>query len=312
MDEFSNSLNEIEGITGSIDGTLDNAVGIASSVMALFGLAGTAATVIFGLIMGILGILFWIAIHIFQTIPVYKLAKKTHRKSAWLAWLPLPFFCLDELPRMFVVADIPGNKEAKILGKFKFSSRGVAFWVWVGIYFFGNILWDTVMYILTAVTGGALGILALPLSFVPNVALAWMEYVFLRDVLNMFKEDKKSNNTVAIVCAIIDALIPYRFARAVCLYSIMKKQPLKDEFVHEVEYTEIPPKKQSPRASQEPVNSRSQGQRPPQRPANAQPTGQRPPQRPVNAQPTGQRPPQRPVNGRPQGQRPQGNPNQTK
>ena len=294
MDEFSNSINEIEGITGSIDGTLDNAVGIASSVMALFGLAGTAATTIFALIMGVLGILFWVVIHVLQTIPVYKLAKKTGRKNAWLAWLPLPIFYLDELPRMFVVADIPGSKPAKILGKFKFESRSVAFWVWVGIYFFGNVLWDTVMYIISIITGGALSVLAIPLSFVPNVALAWMEYVFLRDVLNMFKEDKKANNTTAIVCAVIDALIPYRFARAVCLYSIMNRNPLPDEFANEVEYTEVPPEKKAP---QQPVNV----QRPPQRPAGAQPAnGQRPPQRPAGAQPANvQRPPQRPAGAQP-------------
>ena len=261
MDEFSNSLNEIEGITGSIDGTLDNTLGIASSVMALFGLAGTAATVVFGLIIGLIGIFVWIAFHIFQSIPVYSLAKKTGRKHAWLAWLPLPFFYLDELPRMFVVANVPGNKEVKIVGKFKFSSRSVAFWIWVGIYFFGNILWDSVIHIVNGLTGGMLSVIALPLTLVPNVALAWMEYAFLRDVLNMFKEDKKSNNTVAIVCAVIDALIPYRFARAVCLYSIMKKQPLKSEFVHEVKYTEVPPRKQPPRTA-------PNGQRPPQRHAS--------------------------------------------
>ena len=322
MDEFANSMQEIEGVAGSIDGTLDSVVGITGSIMALIGVLGTVGTVVLGIVGAIVGALIWVALHILQSVPVYALAKKTGRKNAWIAWLPLPFLLLEELPRMFVVADIPGDKEVKLIGKFKLSSRAVSFWIWVGIYFFGNILWDFVMYILTSIlTMTGVGALLTPvtflLTFVPNVALAWLEYAFVRDVLNVFKEDKKSNNTVAIIVAVVDAIIPSRFARTVCLYSIMKKEPLKGEYVHSVNYTPVDerprPQPTRPNPQQRPPQRPPQGanpqQRPPQRPPQGANPQQRPPQRPPQGANPQQRPPQRPPQGANPGQRPNTPPN---
>ena len=208
MGDYSSGLYEVEGAVNSIYNILAGGLGIAAML-------GTIITAVFSLILSIAQ---WILL----AVPLFKLAQKTGKKNAWLAWIPV----FGDYFRTFVLADLPGNKEIVLFGKLKIQNRMTAFWIWVGICLFGTLVWDTVMGLISVFFPvGAVATIAL--SYVPDVAIGFLEYAFLRDVLDMFKADKKSNNTWAIVITVLDVILPWRFARTVCLYGLMNKEPLQ-------------------------------------------------------------------------------------
>ena len=102
----------------------------------------------------------------------------------------------------------------------------------MGIRLFGTALITTVLGIgsFIPVLNAALTALAPILYLVPTVATGWMEYVYTKDVLDLFKEDKKSNRTAAIVVSALDSFVTFGFARTVLMYTIMKKNPLPQNF----------------------------------------------------------------------------------
>ncbi len=199
------------------------------------------AILIFGIITvivsAIISFIFKFIIYVLEAFPVYKLARKTGRKRAWLAWVPV----FGSYFRLYVLADIAGDKELVFFGKFKLKNRPLSFWMYVGIDLFGSTLITAVIGVLQVlpVIGQIIGALSTLLNLVPAVAKAFIEYAYLRDVLNIFKEDKKANNTASIVVTALDALATLGFARVIYLYTILKYNPIPEK-VMEVEAEEIP------------------------------------------------------------------------
>ena len=211
MSNFLNGLNDVESLVESVYEILSGSLGIVALIGAIISV----------LVSVILSIAQWILL----AIPLYKLAVKTGRKYPWIAWIPI----VGDYCRTFVLCDIPGEKEVVLFKDFKIKSRMLAFWIWVGIFLFGKYVWNSVMTLLgglLAFTG--IGVALAALKFVPNILIGFLEYVFLRDVLDTFKSDKKSNNIWAIVVTVIDLLLPWRFARTICLYTLLKREPLTE------------------------------------------------------------------------------------
>ncbi len=202
-------------------------------------LGGTILLVglITSIITAVISFIFQFIIYVLEAFPVYKLARKTGRKRAWLAWVPV----FGSYFRLYVLADIAGDKELVFFGKFKLKNRPLSFWMYVGIDLFGSTLITAVIGVLQVlpVIGQIIGALSTLLYLVPAVAKAFIEYAYLRDVLNIFKEDKKANNTAAIVVTALDALATFGFARVVYLYTILKYNPIPEK-VMEVEAEEVP------------------------------------------------------------------------
>lgn len=212
MSDYSSSLYEFERVIGSINNIFNSGIGIVWSIILII-----SAIVSFTVSM-----VHWLL----QAYPLFRLAQKTGRKCAWLAWIPF----IGDYCRTFVLSDLPGNKEVVILNKVKLS-RVAAFWIWVGVKLFGFIVWDGVMTILSGVVSATgIGALLTPafavLSFVPDVALFLFEYTFLRDALDLFKPDRKKNNTIAIILSVVDYFLPWRFARTVYLWFLLRCEPL--------------------------------------------------------------------------------------
>lgn len=203
------------------------------------GIGGTILLVglITSIITAVISFIFQFIIYVLEAFPVYKLARKTGRKCAWLAWIPV----FGSYFRLYVLADIAGDKELVFFGKFKLKNRPLSFWMYVGIDLFGSTLITAVIGILQVlpVIGQIIGALSTLLYLVPPVAKAFIEYAYLRDVLNIFKEDKKANNTASIVVTALDALATFGFARVVYLYTILKHDPIPEK-VMEVAAEEVP------------------------------------------------------------------------
>lgn len=209
-DTMYNALYDTDQFVNLIYSILSGGFGILVTIGAIAGIIVT--------------FLLTVAQWVLLAMPLFAIAKKTGRKYGWVAWIPI----LGDYCRMFTLSDIPGEKEFELFGKIRIKSRILVFLIWLGVAMFGNLVWDVVMNLIgTLTTYTGLGpILTSLLSLVPNVFLGFVEFVFLRDVLDMFNPDKKSNMTWAIVATVVDAILPWRFATTVCMFMLMKKEPL--------------------------------------------------------------------------------------
>jgi hypothetical protein len=216
-------LSETSEITGDVNGiSLGTFSTIFTTVMTIF------LTV--GLIIAVIGFVCWFAYYIFTAIPVYKLAKKLDCKYAWLAWVPI----FNEYCRWYVLCSLAGNKPFDFSnGKIKFNERKFAFLTHVLVSFLGYSVISILIVILSFIPFlGQLASLVLSLGyFIPPVICALLEYVFLRDVLNIFKQDKKSNDTTVLIIAIVDCITLTDIASTICLYTLLKLHPLPE---HEI------------------------------------------------------------------------------
>ncbi len=213
------------------------------SIYRIFGLGASIADIGIGgffllvtIITTIVGAIIAIARYILESFPVYKVAKKVGRKHAWLAWVPI----FSSVFRMYVLSDVAGDKpvEVKLFGKhLKFQNRILVFFSYVGIGVFGAELLTIVLTILgiIPVVGQIVAVFGTLFYLLPPLAEGIIEYVYLRDVLDKFKEDKVSNRRTSIIVTVLDSLCTLGFARVVILYTIMNKPVLKEEIVEEIE-----------------------------------------------------------------------------
>lgn len=191
------------------------------------------------LVMIAVALLVGLLFYIFEAFPIYKLAKKTGRKMAWLAWIPI----FGVYFRTYVLADIAGDKELVIIPeKVVIKNRQTSFWIYLGISVLGPVVIGILTTILSLipVIGWFISMFTTLLVFVPVICTAFMEYAYLRDVLDIFKEDKKANNTAAIVVTALDAAITGGLARLIYLYTILKCEPIYGEPTYENTYYEAP------------------------------------------------------------------------
>jgi len=171
-----------------------------------------------------------LALFILGAIPLYRIGKKLQRPSVWLIWLSwLPV--IGGYFRSYVLADIPGDKPLWLTEKYAIENRKLSFWIMIGIGVFGGAIISALIGILSLipVLGQIGAMLSMPLYLAPIVAVEWMQYAYLRDVLDLFSGDRKKNRTAAIVVAALDAVATMGFAQIVYLYTIMNKEPLAAE-----------------------------------------------------------------------------------
>ena len=200
--------------------------------IAELGIAGTILVVciIAGLVAAVFAFLVSLLVFVLEAIPLFKISKKVGRSSAWLVWLSwLPI--VGNYLSTYVLSDVLGNKPLKLVDKFIIENRLLSFWIYVGINLFGSSLITAFIGMVNVIpfVGQVIGACSTLLYLLPMIATAWIEYAYLRDVLNLFKPDQKSNNTTAIVIAILDALVTFGFARAFYLYTVMNKEPLPSQ-----------------------------------------------------------------------------------
>lgn len=216
----------MEGLEELYEG-LYYGLGIAEMGIAGIILMGTIIGAIIGAIVSALvAIVIWIV----EAIPTYKLAQKLGYKLAILAWIPI----LGSYFRLYVLAAMVGNKPFELFdGKIKMQSRTLTFWVYVLVALFGGTIISIAITILGVlpVIGAIIATISTLLYFIPPVVTGMIQYAFLRDVLDCFKEDKKSNRTAAIVISVLDTIVTFGLARAIYLWTIIKKDPIPQQTI---------------------------------------------------------------------------------
>lgn len=218
------SLQEIESVLEESSGMLGDIESILGSLGAIFSFASMGVSAIVSLLVVIFTAVVFVLFFVLRAIPVYSLAKKTGSKFAWLAWVPV----FSSYCRLFVLCDIAGNKPFDFWnGKLKIKNRKMSFLAHLCISVLGGT-------IISAIVGVAnlflpiVGSLSTILALVPTVACAIIDYVYLRDIIDIFKENKESNNTTAIIITVIDTLLVGDFIRTIYLYTLLKRQPLPE------------------------------------------------------------------------------------
>ena len=167
-------------------------------------------------------------VYILSAYPLYKLAKKLNRPYAWLAWIPIfSLYC-----RTYVLCDLAGDKELVIIpDKLVIKDRKMSFWIFVGISVLGGAIVGTISAFLSLIP--IIGILlTIVLAFVPMTCLGFMEYAYLRDVLDIFKENKQSNKTTSIIVTVLDKLVSSGIARIIVLFTLLKLEPVAQNVVN--------------------------------------------------------------------------------
>ena len=211
LDEFKSMLEELYE-------TLFLGYGIAE-------LSVAGILLLVAVIAAIASFLVSVVLYVLEAVPLYMLAKKTGRKYAWLAWVPV----FGSYFRLYVLADIAGEKEVTFFnGKYTIQSRSMSFWIYVGIALFGSAAVSVLIGVLNfiPVVGQIAGSLVTVLYLLPTVACGLIEYVYLRDVLDLFKKDRKANQTAAVVITVLDSVVTCGFARMICLYTLLKREPI--------------------------------------------------------------------------------------
>ena len=185
---------------------------------------GIMAAIIGAVVSAVLSVLRWLL----EAYPTYQLAKKVGYAHAYLAWVPI----FGSYCRLYVLAAMPGDRPFDFLGKWKMKSRTMAFWLYLAILFFGNTIITTVIGILNVVPiiGQVIGSFASLLYLLPWAITCVAEYVFLKDVLDLFKEDEKSNRTTSIIITALDNLATLGFARTIYLYTLLKNEPVPQPY----------------------------------------------------------------------------------
>ncbi len=224
------ALEEILYFLTSAEMTFDTLLSLIGMIISLGQLVISVVGWGVAIISAVMSVVLGIVLFIVKAIPVFALAKKNGRKLAWLAWIP---FFTDYL-QTFVLMDTPGNAPFKLFkGKLNIERRWIAFCIWLGICLLGgsvvSVLNTAISSVLVAipVLGPAIAVLVrFVLGYVVVAAAGIMEFGFLRDVLNVYNADKKTNQTVAIVIVVLDALVTGGWAKTVWLYLQLKKKPL--------------------------------------------------------------------------------------
>ena len=167
-------------------------------------------------------------VYIFSAFPLYKLAQKLNRPYAWLAWIPI----CSRYFRTYVLADLADNKELVIIPeKIVIKDRKMSFWIYVGISVLGGMLVGLVSSVLSLIP--VIGpILCIPVALLPAICLAFMDYAYLRDTLDLFKEDKQSNKTTSIVVTVLDYFISAGIAKIIVLFTLLKRDPIPQNVVN--------------------------------------------------------------------------------
>lgn len=243
--EFLNELNELltnaSGLTGEYSSMMDmfndillNMTGLTTSSTAfiaiiialielIIGIVGSSVGFVIVVASAIVSFLSFLAFYLLDAIPLTVIAKKAKCKGKWLAWIPLfqDMFCL------YLLCRIPGKEDFQ-LGKFRIKERNMSMLIYLLVHFFGGALITVLIGILNffPVIGQILSAITMLLYFVPTAICTIIEFVYLRDVLDMLKPDKKSNRIMAWVVSILDALITFGWAKRIYLITLMGKKPL--------------------------------------------------------------------------------------
>lgn len=202
-------------IIGAITTLLTAAIGLTATAVVIL-IAGGGAVLLAG---------YGLVRYLLYAIPLYKVAKHANCKQAGLVWIPFfqPLLCT------FVLSRVDGKGDFGFFnGKLKIKENLFIIFAYVLIHFFANgiILLVVLVINLIPAAGQVISLASLALFLIPPILKGIVEYVVLRDTIDVFKPDRKKNKAHAFVVTALDKTITGGWARVFYLMSLTRMRPL--------------------------------------------------------------------------------------
>ena len=230
--EIIEMLENAQGLIEVITAVLAAIIGLISvvgtAIASILGIASTAFTVIFTVVVAVVAVLMFFLEYLGIAIPLFIIGRKVKCKFAWLAWVPVG----QSLFAIFVMWKISGKEEFEFWnGKIRIRQGILAVLGYVIVSVFGNGIVTILVGVLNIIPGlgQVASLLAMLLYWIPGIVLGIIEYVYMRDVIRVFKSDDKKCQVHAFVIAVLDRLLIGGWARSIYLITLMGKKPLPKE-----------------------------------------------------------------------------------
>ena len=220
------SMSDLLSFLQDAELSLETIVQIIMAISTIITLAIPAVSFTWGIVIAVAGALVTALCFFIEAVPLFVVAKKTKNPLCWIsffAWIPV----IGPYISVFLTAIIP-DTPVHIFWKIKIKSRILSYLIYLAFMFGGNLIITTLIGILALIPiiGQILSIITPILYLIPLFVVLYLRYVYIRDVLDMFKADRKRNNAFALIVAIVDTALPLNPARGVCLMTLMFKKPL--------------------------------------------------------------------------------------
>jgi len=178
-----------------------------------------------------------VAFFLIKSYPLYRMAKITGAKKPYLAWIPV----LGPVLQMYTAAEIARDNDFILFGKKLFKNRKTPVYISAAVFAVNAFtvvaylaLFSAMFFFQEAILPLAffLAIAAFILLFLTGIAssvlLPFINYVYYRDILNLFN-DNTDNNVLFSVLAVLIDLYCNGIASTILLYFAMIKATKKPE-----------------------------------------------------------------------------------
>lgn len=172
-----------------------------------------------------------VAFFLIKSYPLYRMAKITGAKKPYLAWIPV----LGPVLQMYTAAEIAKDKDFILFGKKLFRNRKTPVYISAAVFsvntftvvaylalFFAMFFFQEEILPLAFFLAIAAFILLFLTGIASSVLLPFINYVYYRDILNLFN-DNTDNNVLFSVLAVLIDLYCNGIASIVLLYYAMMK-----------------------------------------------------------------------------------------
>ena len=183
--------------------------------------AAYAVGIILGLICSLPIIAVAVTTFVLEGIAFMKFTKEKPVKYWWLVWLP--YVC--GFGREYVISQLSDESEFRLFGgKLVFKNKLTALWIYLGLYVAQGLLSIIVScFTWIPVVGMIIAIIHLIIVTPCVVAMNFIEFAYLRDMLNYYKPNCQSNVSTAIWITIVN-VFTFGLLRAIYLFNLAKKQ----------------------------------------------------------------------------------------
>lgn len=237
MDGFLEILDVIDSTASAMGGASSFFYGISAMLTAItsflgFIISGVGLVLLF--IASVLTLIVIVVFYFFRAIPTYKFAKKHGLGCALLAFVPV----FGEYCRMFILWKCGGREEFTVFNKKLNIKQGLyVFFGFTLIDLFGFFIIGFIVGFLNILPGlgQLLSLVSNLLYIVPAAVTGIVKFVYLRDLLGIYKPDEKANITCAIVLSVLDSIC-FGLVIPGYLFTLLKKEPLTkragEEFIY--------------------------------------------------------------------------------
>jgi hypothetical protein len=163
--------------------------------------------------------------YILEGIALNQMAKLRPAKNLWLNWIP---YAVEYACKNYIFAQMSNEDSFRLFGgRLTFKNKLVPFWIYLGVY--ATVMLTSFVSILISwipILGFVVLAFYLLVVLIGMPILGFIEFVYLRDLLNVYKPDRKANVTTAILLTIFN-YPTFGLARAIYLFRMKNDLPLE-------------------------------------------------------------------------------------